>query len=466
MALTDSTGFISVRSALLCSALALPSLTPTVVSAQDQAEPCMRLQQAADQIRFEESEISEDEFNQVVESNDPEQCQTWLTQVQAEGGVEGEISETEQARVRLEDEVVIEGRVIVDQGQPNVEIEEQAAEVMVGSSSPDVNVEQGPIDIVIRQGAPRISLDMPQPTITIEQPAPEIIVTMPDPSVDVSNTRPQIEVRQAEPRVQISMAEPTVELDLYQAEDPENSPGIAVENRQSQAEGESAEPQVNITRAEAQIIFEESDDQQAAVNVSRSEPSIRFEQAEPEIEITSTGDPQVNWSQSGEPNVTFEQSSTDGANTGQSGETESQSAAMSEPQNGETPSATNPDNEVSNAEASETEEQAAQSESNGPAVRREGYSGIPVDQIAASELDGATVYGVQGEEIGEVGELTLSGEEAESVVVDFGGFLGIGERRVEIPFSDLTILQGDDNGEIRVYVDATEENLDSYPEAE
>jgi hypothetical protein len=308
MALTDFTGINSVRGALLCSALATPSLVPMAAFAQDQDNACVQLQSAGDQIDFTASGISQDQFAQVVQGNDPQQCQVLLTQISDATGAEGQVSETEQARVRLEDEVVIEGRAIIDQDRPSVQVEEQPVEVIVGSTSPDVNVAQGQIDILIRQGAPLVTFEMPQPTITIQQPAPEIIVTMPDPSVDVANARPQIEVRQGEPRIQVTMAEPTVELELYQATDPENSPGIEIARRDGEAGAAAMEPEIATSRAEAQITYQDAEDQQANVTVSREDPMIRFEQGEPQVEITTTGEPQISWTQTGEPVVRYEES--------------------------------------------------------------------------------------------------------------------------------------------------------------
>ena len=416
----------------------------------------MQLQQAGDQINFEESDVSEDEFVQVVQSNDPQQCEAWLNQVSAQADRSAsEVAETERARVRLEDEVVIEGRVIVDQQPPNVEVDEQPAEVTVGNVTPDIGINQEPIDILIRQAAPRISFNMPQPTVQIEQAAPEIIITMPDPSVEVGNMRPQVEVRQAEPQVRVTMPEPTVELDLYQAEDPETSQGIAVEQRQPQEGTDSAgtQPQVTMNRAEAQILYQETQQQQANVSISRGEPTIRFEQADPELEITSSGEPQVNWSQTGEPTVTFQES----AERGENGATAQQDAAAPAGQQAE----------QAQTEQAQTEQaQAGQTEPRGPNVRREGYEGVPADEILASELDGATVHGVQGNEVGEIGTLTLSANQPDVAIIDVGVVLGTGERRVEVPFSDLTFLRGEEDGDIRVYIDASEERLMEYSETE
>jgi len=468
MALSNFTGLGTVRSALLCSALAVPTLGISSAQAQNQAEACMQLQQAGSQINFEESDVSEEEFVQVVESNDPQQCEAWLNQVSAQADSSAsEVAETERARVRLEDEVVIEGRVIVDQQPPNVEVDEQPAEVTVGNVTPDIGINQEPIDILIRQAAPRISFNMPQPTIQIEQAAPEIIITMPDPSVEVGNMRPQVEVRQAEPQVRVTMPEPTVELDLYQAEDAETSQGIAVEQRQPQegADSASAQPQVTMNRAEAQILYQETEQQQANVNISRGEPTIRFEQADPELDITSSGEPQVNWSQTGEPSVTFQES----AEREENGAAEQQDAAAPADQEGqpEQTQAGQTQAGQTQAEQAQTEQaQGGQTEPRGPNVRREGYEGVPADEILASELDGATVHGVQGNEVGEIGTLTLSANQPEVAIIDVGEVLGTGERRVEVPFSDLTFLRGEEDGDIRVYIDASEERLMEYNEAD
>ena len=459
------TRFPNVRSALLCGVFITPAMMPVTAFAQDQVEACMQLEQAATEIDFEESEISEDEFNQIVQSNDPAQCDTWIAQINAETGVEGDVTETERARVTLEDEVVIEGRVVVNQQQPEVQVEEQSAEVMVSDQPSDVSVSQGPIDIVIRQGAPTISLDMPQPTITIEQPAPEIIVTMPDPTVDVANARPQVEVRQAEPRISMTMPEPSVELDLYQSEDPENSPGIAIEQRQQgeeMQEGGQAQAAVTMNRAEPQIIYQDGEQQQANVDISRSDPNIRIENAEPQVEITSAGEPQVNWSQTGEATVSFQEASNESGNQQQS---EDSGTAMAS-QNDGNQNLTEQSDQTEMAQ-SETDQQlqSEQQMAGGPNVRREGYEGVEVEGMELTDLEGAPMFGVQDGEVGEMGRLVLSGEELETVIVDIGDLVGVEEREVEIPFSDLTVLRSESGGDLRVYIDASEERLMNYPEA-
>jgi len=423
MSMFDLSPRISVRSVLLGSALALPMLAATGASAQEATDTCIQLQDISGRIDFAASDVTRDDLVLVVEAGDIAECTAWLTRIQAAVPAEGAISETEQARVRLEDEVLIEGRVIVDQQPPSVKVEEQAAEVAVGLSTPQVSVTEGQVDILVRQAAPTITFDMPPPTITIVQPAPEIIITMPDPTIDVANARPMIEVRQAEPTITIAMPEPTVELELYQAQDAANSPGIVVERREATVAGAMApEPDVTVTRADALIVYQEDQQGSLAANVNfvRGVPSIRIEQAQPEIVMTAAQDPQVNWSQSGEPVVTF----LDG-----------------------------------------TAQEGVPQPTGGPAVQQEGFQNLDMAGMTAADLDGATVYSVRGEEIGEMGNLGVAEGNMQEVIIDVGGFLGLGERQVRVPLTDLSVLQNEAGDDVRVYVDATEDRLMGYPEA-
>lgn len=443
---------MSMHSALLGSALALPMLGATGAAAQDADNACAQLEEFSGQVDYTVVDIAENDIVAVIETGDAAECASVLTEVQTASGVEGEVVETEQARVRLEDEVVIEGTVIVDQQPPNVQVEEQPAEVSVGNANPDVTVNEGQLDIMIRQAAPTINFEMPQPTITIDQPAPEIVVTMPDPSVDIANARPQIEVRQAEPRVNVTMPEASVELDLRQAEDAENSPGIAVQQGRTNPDGTPMveEPEVAITRADAQVIYLDDEDsgETGNVSVNRNTPNIRFEQSEPQIEMAEAPQPQVNWTQSGEPVITFNENSDDEANAATSSEAGSGADQAS----------------IQGDEASATSETGMANER--PNVRRDGFQPVELADMTAADLEGATLYGVNDEDIGEIGTVMISDGNTEEVIVDVGGFLGMGERQVRVPMTDVTLLQAEDGDEMRAYINATEDQLMSYPEAE
>lgn len=52
----------------------------------------------------------------------------------------------------------------------------------------------------------------------------------------------------------------------------------------------------------------------------------------------------------------------------------------------------------------------------------------------------------------------------EKVILDVGGFLGIGEREVAVTFDELQIIRNEDGSDLRVYVGATKEELEAQPD--
>lgn len=95
-------------------------------------------------------------------------------------------------------------------------------------------------------------------------------------------------------------------------------------------------------------------------------------------------------------------------------------------------------------------------------LTREGYLAAAGEDLTADRLQGAAVYDAADERVGEVAELVLSTEgQINEVVVDVGGFLGIGEKPVALPMADLDILRQDGGDEIRVYLSQTREALDA-----
>lgn len=84
----------------------------------------------------------------------------------------------------------------------------------------------------------------------------------------------------------------------------------------------------------------------------------------------------------------------------------------------------------------------------------------------ASDLLGKSVYGSTAEDaerIGEINDMLLTQEgQIEGVVVGVGGFLGIGEKKVGIPFGQLEMATGQD-GELRLVLPASKEQLEAAP---
>ena len=92
-----------------------------------------------------------------------------------------------------------------------------------------------------------------------------------------------------------------------------------------------------------------------------------------------------------------------------------------------------------------------------------GFNTARPDQFKAESLRGKDVENAGGEEIGEVSSVIIDRQgEALGIVVDVGGFLGMGERHVAIGWDRLQFA---DNGE-RNRINATQAELESMPEYE
>lgn len=63
--------------------------------------------------------------------------------------------------------------------------------------------------------------------------------------------------------------------------------------------------------------------------------------------------------------------------------------------------------------------------------------------LTAVALDGATIYGPGDDKIGSVSHLHGTGPSAQ-VVIDVGGFLGIGAKPVAVPMHELEFMRDED----------------------
>lgn len=100
-------------------------------------------------------------------------------------------------------------------------------------------------------------------------------------------------------------------------------------------------------------------------------------------------------------------------------------------------------------------------------IERDGYMTAEETDLTAEKLTGAAAYDANDEWIGEVSELLLTDEgKVKAAVVDVGGFLGLGEKPVELDLSKIDILRADDGSDLRVYIPMTEEELKAMPDYE
>jgi hypothetical protein len=90
------------------------------------------------------------------------------------------------------------------------------------------------------------------------------------------------------------------------------------------------------------------------------------------------------------------------------------------------------------------------------------HTRLTPDEFTPATLEGATIYGVDDHRIGQVSHVHGSGATCQ-VVVDVGGFLGLGAKPVAVPASDLDFMR-DDKGDVHAVTAWTKDQLEKMPE--
>ena len=82
-------------------------------------------------------------------------------------------------------------------------------------------------------------------------------------------------------------------------------------------------------------------------------------------------------------------------------------------------------------------------------------------ELTPAVLEGATVYGADDDKVGTVDHVHGAGA-AGTVIIDVGGFLGIGAKPVAVPTADLDFMR-DENGEVHAVTAWTKDQLKALP---
>jgi sporulation protein YlmC with PRC-barrel domain len=106
-------------------------------------------------------------------------------------------------------------------------------------------------------------------------------------------------------------------------------------------------------------------------------------------------------------------------------------------------------------------------------LNREGLVDFDETTLTAEDLIGTNVYGPNDEHIGTIGDLVLGedGKAIDAVIIDFGGFLGIGTKEVAVGFENLNFLANEAGDNRALVLNVTREqmeqavafNRDTYP---
>ncbi len=95
------------------------------------------------------------------------------------------------------------------------------------------------------------------------------------------------------------------------------------------------------------------------------------------------------------------------------------------------------------------------------AIDKSTLTEMPVGEIRGDDLKGTTVYGANDARVGEIGDVVLAPDsKPDAVIVDVGGFLGIGEKEVAVGMDNLKIMT-DKDGNKYLYTTFTKEQLEA-----
>ena len=87
------------------------------------------------------------------------------------------------------------------------------------------------------------------------------------------------------------------------------------------------------------------------------------------------------------------------------------------------------------------------------------------EQISANTYIGQAVYNTADESIGKISDLIMEKDGGiAAAVVGVGGFLGIGEKWVAVPFDKISITQAPETTDVKLTTSETAESLQAAPE--
>jgi sporulation protein YlmC with PRC-barrel domain len=98
---------------------------------------------------------------------------------------------------------------------------------------------------------------------------------------------------------------------------------------------------------------------------------------------------------------------------------------------------------------------------------RDGYMNVAHGDLSVDDLTSASVYSENDENIAGVSDVLVTEDgRVTNLIVDVGGFLGIGAKSVAIDFEEVKVYRGNDTDDLRVYLPMTRDQLEDMPEYE
>lgn len=112
--------------------------------------------------------------------------------------------------------------------------------------------------------------------------------------------------------------------------------------------------------------------------------------------------------------------------------------------------------------AAQPDKMAAPAEQMAPARATDMMATLPGGALPISDYYNQAVYDNRDNKVGDVNDLLLdNGGKINAVIVGVGGFLGVGEKNVAVPFSSLKVAEK--NGSRYLVLETTKEALQGAP---
>ncbi|WP_095204138.1 PRC-barrel domain-containing protein [Mesorhizobium carmichaelinearum] len=95
------------------------------------------------------------------------------------------------------------------------------------------------------------------------------------------------------------------------------------------------------------------------------------------------------------------------------------------------------------------------------AIDKSSLTEMPMDKISTKDFIGTNVYGADDAKVGEIGDVVMTGDKkVDAVIVNMGGFLGMGEKQVAMGLEKLKFMS-DKDGNRYLYTNFTKAQLEA-----
>lgn len=214
----------------------------------------------------------------------------------------------------------------------------------------------------------------------------------------------------------------------------------AGQDRSADIQVQQKAPNITVTQQPPDVVVKQPAPQ---VTVEQPRPDVTVKSAEPNVSVKQAGRPEVTVQKKGEPDVSVQ------------GSDQQRQAQATRP--GDQDAARDTKDGTAQRDTTMTPPGATDRTTTTQAETQTDNRVVSMGR----EIVGKEIYGANNENIGEVEDVVIASgsTQIEAVLVDVGGFLGIGARRVAIPINSLQ-MQGDD----RITTTMTEAQVRDLPE--